>query len=398
MRENKKVQIVLGDKEPKPTVRQVYDKLAVEFLNELSGWLRHCKEAGEYADVMSVAFWCRRGNIEKLREGLEDGLLHLGRGLLFHITPSNVPVNFVFSYFFGLLSGNANIVRLPSKDFPQVRILCQGIEEVLSHQEYRELRDTVQFVRYDRDKEINDYYSGICDGRIVWGGDETIGMLRQSPIPPKAVEVVFADRFSFGVIQSEAVVNASREELSRLAKNFYNDTYLMDQNACSTPQFIFWLGDQTEKGAEIFWEAVYQEALQYPLEDIKVVDKYTQLCRLAMEREDIKKIEQTAYGNLLYVVTLQDIPKDLEELRGSFGLFFQCPIHNLEQLSDVISPKSQTMLTFGVNSEKIDSFLREKGLRGIDRVVPFGKALDMGVIWDGYDIVRTLSRVVTHLL
>ena len=64
----------------------------------------------------------------------------------------------------------------------------------------------------------------------------------------------------------------------------------------------------------------------------------------------------------------------------------------------MISPKSQTMLTFGVNSEKIDSFLREKGLRGIDRVVPFGKALDMGVIWDGYDIVRTLSRVVTHLL
>lgn len=393
----KKVQIVLGNKEPKPTVRQAYDKLTVEFLNELSGWLRHSKEAGEYPDVMSVAFWCRRGNIEKLREGLEDGLLHLGRGLLFHITPSNVPVNFVFSYFFGLLSGNSNIVRLPSKDFPQVRILCQGIEEVLSHKEYRVLRDSVQFIRYDRDKEINDYYSGICDGRIIWGGDETIDILRQSPISPKAVEVVFADRFSFGVIQSEAVVSASKEELGRLAKNFYNDTYLMDQNACSTPHFIFWLGEQTEKAQDTFWEAVCQEAQNYLLEDIKAVDKYTQLCRLAMEREDIKKIEQRAYGNLLYVLTLQDIPKDLEELRGMFGLFFQCSIHHLEQISDVISPKSQTMLTFGVNSEEVERFLREKGMRGIDRVVPFGKALDMGVIWDGYDIVRTLSRVVIHL-
>jgi hypothetical protein len=34
------------------------------------------------------------------------------------------------------------------------------------------------------------------------------------------------------------------------------------------------------------------------------------------------------------------------------------------------------------------------GLSGIDRIVPVGKALDMGVIWDGYDLIRTMSRIV----
>ena len=33
-------------------------------------------------------------------------------------------------------------------------------------------------------------------------------------------------------------------------------------------------------------------------------------------------------------------------------------------------------------------------LRGIDRIVPVGKAMDIGVFWDGHDLVRELSRIV----
>ena len=48
----------------------------------------------------------------------------MGRGSVLHITPSNVPTNFAYSMVFGLLSGNNNIIRLPSKNFHQVKILC----------------------------------------------------------------------------------------------------------------------------------------------------------------------------------------------------------------------------------------------------------------------------------
>lgn len=44
-----------------------------------------------------------------------------GRGVAFHIAPSNVAVNFAFSLAAGLLTGNANIVRLSSKPFPRPR-------------------------------------------------------------------------------------------------------------------------------------------------------------------------------------------------------------------------------------------------------------------------------------
>ena len=34
-------------------------------------------------------------------------------------------------------------------------------------------------------------------------------------------------------------------------------------------------------------------------------------------------------------------------------------------------------------------------LLGIDRVVPIGKALDISLIWDGYDVIDSLSRTIT---
>jgi len=41
----------------------------------------------------------------------------VGRGVAFHIVPSNVPVNYAYALFTGLLCSNANVVLVPSKDF-----------------------------------------------------------------------------------------------------------------------------------------------------------------------------------------------------------------------------------------------------------------------------------------
>ena len=62
----------------------------------------------------------------------DDAELRLGKGVVFHIAPSNVPVNFAFSFAAGLLAGNANIVRIPSKDFEQVQIMSYIKKKALS--------------------------------------------------------------------------------------------------------------------------------------------------------------------------------------------------------------------------------------------------------------------------
>ena len=387
-----KIKAVIGDIEPAAYVAEVYNDEVCRFADDLSKWLRKNKNALSFPDLMAVSFWCRKGNIEKMRNEFDDGKTHIGRGLIFHITPSNVPVNFIFSYLFGLLSGNSNIVRIPSKKFPQVDILCAAVKEILENDDYMNIRKNTSFVTYDRDKEINDYYSGICDGRVIWGGDSTIKALRESPIKPKAVEVVFADRYSFGVIQSEKIVSASDNEIANLVHGFYNDTYLMDQNACSTPHCIFWLGNQAREASEIFWGAVKKEEERYSLEPIKSVDKYTDLCHIAMERDDIAEIN--TYGNFLYVARLAEVSPDMESLRGRYGMFFEVCIKSMDDLSSFITEKSQTMIYYGVEKNELNDFIKKNNLKGVDRIVPFGNALDIGVIWDGYDIIRSLSRVI----
>ena len=40
-------------------------------------------------------------------------------------------------------------------------------------------------------------------------------------------------------------------------------------------------------------------------------------------------------------------------------------------------------------------FILNNNLLGIDRFVPIGKALGIDIVWDGYEVVKSLSRVVS---
>ena len=56
----------------------------------------------------------------------------VGWGTLLHITPSNIPINFAYSFVMGLLSGNSNIVRLPSRLYPQIDLLLKLLTNLFS--------------------------------------------------------------------------------------------------------------------------------------------------------------------------------------------------------------------------------------------------------------------------
>ncbi len=389
-----KTEWLIGQEEVAVRPLPLYSDIVVDFLDQLSGVLRQKAGKERYADVLSLAFWCRRGNILRKKEAAAETDCRLGRGLLFHITPSNVPVNFAFSYFFGLLSGNANIVRVPSRDFPQIDLICEAVREVLEKPEYQELKQGTAFVRYGRDKELTDRLSAKADGRIIWGGDEAIRTIRQSPMKPKSVEIVFADRYSLGILDCEAVLRATEEECIQLARHFYNDTYLMDQNACSTPHLLLWMGQGQQEARRRFWRAVWQEAQRYDLAPIKAVDKYTDLCMAGM-REDIR-LEQVksyeTYGNLLYTLELARLPEDINILRGKFGMFYQYTLEQLSDLAPYIDQRVQTLVYYGIDRQELLEFVIKNRLLGIDRIVPFGSSLEMDVYWDGYDILGQLSR------
>lgn len=135
-----------------------FEERTIAFLNDVSKALLTDPEARRFSDVITFGFWIRKGSILKLRDCFEEtGSFRLGRGVVFHIAPSNVPVNFAYSLVAGILTGNANIVRIPTKDFEQVKIIVRAWNHVL--EQYEDMKPYSLLVRYGREKEINDMFS-----------------------------------------------------------------------------------------------------------------------------------------------------------------------------------------------------------------------------------------------
>ena len=373
---------------------QPYHDEVCEFLSDLSHRLTKYRGSEDYPDINSFGFWCRRRNIENLKKRFSDGTMRLGRGLLFHITPTNVPVNFAYSFAFGLLAGNANIVRVPRRTFPQVEIICDAIANLFNTGKYAEISKMTAFVHYESDDTATEKFSRACNGRIIWGGDETIRNIRRSPIPAQSVEITFADRYSFCLMDAGAVARLAAQELQQLASRFYNDTYLMDQNACSTPHLVVWVGPEKETAKDKFWPEVLAQVRKNYEFDVGIsYNKYAQACRDAIKLECVREI--TRYDNYVYRLTVEKLPADVDRLRGQFGYFFEHDTDDIDLLVEIVNEKYQTLTYFGLEKESLRQFIVNNRLSGIDRIVPIGRALDIDIVWDGYDIVKTLSRIIS---
>ena len=370
----------------------------LDFLSALSAALLKDREAKAYPDVITFAYFCRKAHLARLEEEyagqLDD---RLGRGVVFHIAPSNVPINFAYSLAAALLSGNGSVVKASSRDFPQTRIVCRAMEKLLT-EDFAPLAPYVCVVTYPREaQEVTEAFSARCDARVIWGGDETVRRVREAALPPRAVEVAFADRYSLLCIRPEAVLALSADELERLAKDFYNDTYLTDQNACTSPRLIYWAGEgDSREASERFFRAVGAYARQrYELAPVVAVDKLTAACRAAMKLEGAEIVP--GLDNWVTRVRVKALCPELYELRSPGGFFLEYAAPTLDALRDFVTPRVQTLSYLGLSPEELSRFVLENGLTGVDRIVPVGHTMDFALTWDGYDLIQTLSRKISAL-
>lgn len=368
-----------------PTMVPFSDK-ALSFLNALS--LRLLKNGKAYSDVVTFAFWCRKAALLNEKAKYDSKKLRLGRGIAFHSTPSNVPVNCAFSFAAGLLAGNPNIVRLPAKSYDQVDLICSAVRDVLDEQP--EMRSYIVFVKFPPVREIIDFFSGLCATRIIWGGDMTIADIRRSPLPPRAKEITFADRHSILVINAEAVLSA--QNIDRVAQDFYNDTFFSDQNACTSPRIIVWTGTNKQKAKELFWKAVHKHVInKYTLAPVQAVGKLAAFYRAAVQKK-VRLIPSS--DNFIYRLNVDQLDDDLAELKYNSGFFFEYDAENLSEILPVCSYKCQTMTYFGLDQQLISDFIRKDAPPGLDRAVPMGRSMDFTLVWDGYDLITEMSREI----
>ena len=369
-------------------VLPMFSEQVINFLADLSKILMNDNRTRQYVDVMSYAYWIRKASITEAKNKHNDYQNRIGRGVAFHIAPSNVPVNFAVSMTSSILAGNGCVIRVSNKRFEQVEIICAAINVLLNGQ-YKNMKPYFCIVRYEHNDKITAQLSSICDLRIIWGGDRTIELIRKAPIPPRAIEMTFADRYSIAVIQADEYLTLDPNEV---AKGFYTDTYYTDQNACSSPRLVFWMGKEKERARERFWKYLLELVKKdYPMKPIQAVDKYSMLCMLGMQREDVTLASD---DNYIVRILVESLTNNLLDYKTGSGYFFEYQADSLDEIVPVLTKRCQTISVLGIEKNAVKDIVFKNGVRGVDRIVPLGQTMGLEFIWDGYKMIEAMSRYV----
>lgn len=375
-----------------------FDVASLAFVEALSTRLIRMPEARMFPELTSLGFWMRRANIERLRSNMATRAgtsLLMPRGTVLHFAPSNVDTIFIYSWFLSLLTGNRNIVRLSTKPSPQTDLLVGAIKGLLSDPSHAAIAQRTLLVRYAANDNITARFSSTCDVRVIWGGNNTVSQIRKLPIAPTATEVAFANKYSLALIGSKGWLETSEDQREKWIESFYNDAYWFDQMACSSPRLVLWLGDmgQVQAASTDFWARFeqYLARKQERFGDVDYVNKLVAEDMLAIEAD--VDIRPTANNDLVRVWL--DKPALHDAMHCGAGLFFESALPTLDALRPLLNRTVQTLSYAGIEKQALRDFVASSPLAGIDRIVPFGHALDFEPVWDGFDLLRLFMREIT---
>ncbi|MFD1736768.1 acyl-CoA reductase [Bacillus salitolerans] len=380
----------------------LFDEVVIEFLNEFSKAILKNKSMREYPELMATAYWLRKSHLEQLKNDYIDQIgdrIVLPRGTVLHFAPSNVDSIFIYSWVISMLVGNKNIIRLSQNNSEQINILIQYFEQLLSQSKYESIKKSILIISYEHNDQYTKLLSDVCDIRIIWGGDNTIQKIRSIPIPPMSTEIVFADRFSCVMLNSETVLKCTQDEFKLLIQNFYNDAYWFDQMACSSPKLVLWIGDEQTvgKAKDRFWNGLKEIIKQkrYTLSESVSMNK------LATSFYFSSKSETSAVyafdSHVLHRVELKNADELDREAHCGAGLFLELSLFTLTEAKSIFTKKDQTLSYYGFDKDELIQLIKMTNGRGIDRIIPVGKALEFQEIWDGYNLPLYLTREVSVL-
>jgi len=391
---NKKIHKLAGNINIEKNINKIFDNNICEFLYELSDQILKNQDAKKYADLITFAFWIRKKNLFRIINKYDNNEIRLGYGLAFHITPANVALNFAYSFTFSLLAGNSNIIRVTNTKYKQNEIFFKIIEKIFNKKKFSNIKKSNLFIKYDYDEDITKFISSGCDCRVIWGSDKTVNEIKKIPTQTGCKELVFPDRYSLSLINLNNLSKLKKKDYAELAKKFYLDALMFDQNACSSPHLIIWFGKKDKNSYDKFWNCLnlaIKEGKYFIPNEKNMFDRYTKFCEFAAKRKEIK---ESINDKFAYRMILSKIPKDITIFRVGFGYFFEYFIKDLKEIRNNIGSKIQTLTYFGFNTSDLKNFIYKEKPHGIDRIVPVGQALEFSELWDGYDLIRNLSKII----
>ena len=373
-----------------------FDDAVIRFVIDLGRALREGPEARRFPELVALGFWARGATIKRLKtrfNALYPDTVRLARGLAFHIAPANVDTIFLYSLLISLLAGNTNVVRLSSRATEQSEFLLEKLSAVIA-QAAPAVQAMVTIIQYGYDSRITDVLSERATLRITWGGDATVNLIRRSSLAPSGSELVFPNKYSLAVL--DANVWLVSDNKAPLARAFVNDTLWFGQMACSSPRALVWRGTvaATETASASFWNEVDQAAAAAALEwqDAYAVSKLLAEQAIAISEGGTIRSTLTNRVRVIRGETLESLGASPA---AGHGFFREYRVAHLGELGPMVRSDWQTVVAHGIPASDWRAFLTSTSSSGISRIVPIGSALNFDAIWDGVDLLTSMTRLVT---
>lgn len=325
-------------------------------------------------------------------------------GTVFHWSAANVPIQPFLSLTSGLLSGNRNIVRVPSA-------LANFVEAVLAVAPSSALPvlERVLFVAFPHEEhDLASACARRADAAMIWGGQDAVTTVRNLPFPHWARLHVFGPRISTAMVLLDKYTLDHDVELRRLCRRIARETWQFDQQACSSPLALYLQvapDAATAAGGREAVERVFIEALALAFEEEEQahprpeleartsVDVALARANWLLNEENAKAIFPTTPAwSILYGGALGRIP----ELTHGKTLHIVSS-DNLETAATRFNCSVQTVGTWVREPSLELGIARQALVRGVDRVVRLGLMHVFNSPWDGYELVRPLCRK-THFI
>lgn len=372
------------------------DTDSIDLLVRISAALLKSPLARSAPQVTVAGYWLRRAAIESLignwKARLPSSTVPAPRGLAFHLPPTNVDTLFVYSWALSVLAGNSNVVRLPSELNMVAGELVKIIATCVCE---KGMQDRHLFVDFDHRGPQVEMISKLSSVRMIWGGDEKVNAVSRHRVKPSGISLGFPDRFSFCAIKTSSYLVMSQQDRTKLAQNFFNDTYWFDQLGCGSPRILYWIGleEDANEARPLFFDALDQaiKIKSYEVATGVAIEKMTYVSRLAAQG-DIS--HAASLSNELMVLS----PTNTLNLHGDVqggGVLATLVLPSLENIGPQLKAKDQTMSYYGFSQAELLKFASESTLNGLCRIVPIGEALSFEPIWDGMDLLASMSRLVT---
>ncbi|MCC2606253.1 acyl-CoA reductase [Planctobacterium marinum] len=375
-----------------PSEQQFSGKLSpfseeiISFVNALSQALLKGSDSANQPNLVALGYWLRKSNIESIKSEFLGNSAYIYKpvGTVFHITPANVDIQFAYSWLISLLMGNLNIIRLSQQESEERTILLNVIGSIIDSQAYPNIASNNVFITYPHNDQITKAISLESDARMIWGSDTTTRAIKAITSKVSCRDIVFSDKYSICLLDLQGV-----SDYHQLANGLARDIQAFSQLACSSPKVIFSVGKSNLP--EDLIDKVYRHLTKENYSSARTTNHLVaqQMCAARNELLKVVRLPQ------LTVLQLSAFSTEVLDWHNGEGLLYWINIESIEQLTNVIDEKCQTISHFNIDQTLLIKLINELPINTVDRVVPVGQALNFSIVWDGYDLTEYLSRKVT---